>query len=508
MRARRSPALAPLALFALASAGCTDPDVFLPSSQAGGPAGVVDGAVTYSGPLPCTAGGRVTGVAALFAFDERRLPPPDGLGTTAASFAVVMGDALFAGVRERLTFEPDGAPWCPDAKAAPVTVTAPFAIGPLPAGDYQVRGFYDRDGDFDPGFSIANLPSAGDVGGGAIENAAAVLAGKAPAYRTIGLGALQKDGSRVMPDEGARVSGVAVTLGLVMEAERPIFHATEVLDPTGKNKDASRIVMPSDFQLDVFDPSKIAATEKSLLRLKLGAGVAKGEEAAAALSPFGFPTKDPSFLFTREDVNRDGVIDGKDHVPDSTLIPSLFPISIFSKLADGTNTSQGAPAVLLQGLTIADSLIATGLAAPTLHTTKPEVTVALRPSVLCIDLLDASAHAVLVVTHETDKAGNRIITDDKALKAALGAQFGRAVDVAYGCLPEGRYAVNLVYGTGQAWTTPNEAGVCAASEAVSAGGLICGSRARLPSQDAFLTIGPPGDAAYCAQHPAPAACGK
>jgi hypothetical protein len=33
-----------------------------------------------------------------------------------------------------------------------------------------------------------------------------------------------------------------------------------------------------------------------------------------------------------------------------------------------------------------------------------------------------------------------------------------------GCLPTGRYQVNLVYPTGQAWTTPNETGSCAASE--------------------------------------------
>jgi hypothetical protein len=33
-----------------------------------------------------------------------------------------------------------------------------------------------------------------------------------------------------------------------------------------------------------------------------------------------------------------------------------------------------------------------------------------------------------------------------------------------GCLPLGRYQINMVYPTGQAWTTPNEEGSCAASE--------------------------------------------
>lgn len=487
-----------LAAAATCALGCAEPDLFLPPSQAGGPMGVLDGAVTYTGPLPCTAGGRVTGVAALFAFDARLLPPPDGVGTTAASFVAVTGEALFAGVRERLTFDPDGAPWCPGAKAAPATVSAPFSIGPLPAGDYQVRGFYDHDGDFDPAFSIANLPTAGDVGGGAIENAAGVLAGEPPSYRAIGLGEVQRDGTRRIPEDGARVEGVAVTLGLPIEAERPIFHAAAVLDPTKKNEDPRRVVLPSDFQLDVFDPAQVAATEASLVRLRLAAGVAKDEAAAAAQVPFRFPTKDPSFLVTRQDVNRDGVLDGADHVPDSALVPSLYPLSVFARLG-------GGPTVILQGLTIAESLASTALSAPTLHATKPEVVVGLRPSVVCLDPLATKARAVLVVTHETDRAGHPVIADPKAVTGALAAQLGRPVDLVYGCLPEGRYSMNLVYGTGQAWTTPNEAGVCAPSEPAS-GARVCGSRARLPSQDAWLTIGPPGDAAYCKKRPAPAAC--
>lgn len=504
-RARRIPR--PLVAAAILVAACDDPKTFLPDSQAGGPAGVIQGALTYSGPPPCTVGGRVVGAAALFAFDTRLLPPPDGLGTTAASFAAVTGEALFAGVRDALVFQADGSRWCPDAKATPVTVTAPWTLGPLPAGTYQVRGFYDRDGNFDPAFTIANLPTKGDVGGGAIENPSEVLAGKPPRYREIGLGTANADGSRSMPDTGARVDGVAVTLGLTMEAERPIFHVAEVFDGAGGIKDVATFVLPSDYALATFDPKKVPETEKSFVRLHLAAGVASSEAAAAAASPFGFPTKSPTFLVTRQDVNGDGVLDAKDHIPDSTLIPSLFPLSILSKLADGTSSAQAAPVVLLEGLTIADSLLKTALSSPSVHDDKGELFVALRPSVVCIDPLDASKHAVLVVTHEKDKAGNPIITDAKALTAALGAQLGRTVDLVYGCLPEGRYGVNLVYGTGQAWTTPNEAGVCAPSEAPSGGGSICGTRPRLASQAAALTIGAPEDAAYCKAHPAPKACG-
>jgi hypothetical protein len=503
---RGAPRLAGAALL-LAGLGlpaCQEPDQFLPQAQFGGPAGVVDGALTYSGALPCTQAGQIVGVGVLLAFDVRLLPPPDGLGTTAASIAIVPGATLFDGVRDQLTFDPGGARWCPGAKAPPVTVTANWAISPLPGGTYEIRGFYDHDGNFEPSFTISNLPTKGDVGGGAIDNVADVLEGKPPAYRHIGLGDLQPDGSRTIPDTGARVSGVAVTLGLTLPLERPIFHAKGVVDPTGANKDATKVVMPSDFQLATFDAGRVSDTEKSFLRLTLGAGVAPAEVQTATQSPFDLPV--PALVYSRQDVDGNGVLDGKDHVPDSALIPSLYPLTIFSRLADGADVNQAKPAVILQGLTIYKSLLQTALSPATLNDPQPEVVAALRPSVLCIDPLDVAKHAVLLVTHPTDAHGNKVVPDAKALTTALAAQFGRPVDVAYGCLPQGRYAMNLVYGTGQAWSVPNEAGVCAPSEAPSADGKTCGTRPRLASQGVVLTIGAPKDAAYCAKNPTPAAC--
>ena len=89
--------LAP-SLLLLASVGCTDPNQFLPSYQPGGPQGVLGGTVTYSGPLPCTENGHVLGAAIFLAFQTDLLPPPEGLGTSAASLAVLPGDTLFGGV--------------------------------------------------------------------------------------------------------------------------------------------------------------------------------------------------------------------------------------------------------------------------------------------------------------------------------------------------------------------------------------------------------------------------
>lgn len=517
----RGARMATLALAALAAgaSSCADADVFLPSYQAGGPAGILDGTLTYAGRLPCTEKQHIVGAAALLVFDTRLLPPPEGLGTTATSLGIVSGDKLFASSRGLLTFNADGSRWCPAASTKPVTVSATWAVGPLEGGVYQVRSFYDLDGNFDPGFKIANLPTKGDVGGGAIDNAAAVLLGAAPIYRALTLGNKQADGTFKIPETGSHVGGIAVTLGLPLPLERPIFHAKGVIDLTPvKNKDPLAVKMPSDFQLEKFDALSPAETEASFIRLTLGAGVPEAEATLAAASPFNLPVKGatpPTIFYTRQDSNGDGMIDTSDHIPDSEQIPSLFPISVFAKLADGDDlANQPAPAVVLQGLTMYQSLFTTAFTKPDLAAAEPQAIVGIRPAVLCLDPVDASKPAVLVITHDTDKAKNKIVADEAVLAATIGKQFHRKVSIAYGCLPEGRYGINLIYKTGQAWSLPNEAGVCAASEPQTADGKGCAEgpeagdphRARLASQATVLTITAPTDPAYCTAHKTPAIC--
>lgn len=132
------------------------------------------------------------------------------------------------------------------------------------------------------------------------------------------------------------------------------------------------------------------------------------------------------------------------------------------------------------------------------------------PAVLCINPADLSpmASTTLLLSHDKDCGEvDQLLTDEAGTKAALQKQFGRPVNVKTGCLPQGRYAMNLVYGTGQAWSDPNEAGVCAPSEMpISADGTKClgtgtnqGARPRLPSQDLVLTITGPSVNGYCTQ---------
>lgn len=515
-----------MALIALAGssflAGCTDPETFVPTAQFSGPAGAITGTLTYAGPPPCTKNGRIVGAALLLAFNKNLLPPPEGLGTSAGSLNAVPGEVLFSSIRDKLVFAADNSLRCPDSSAPPVSASATWALAPLPAGTYQVRGFYDRDGDFDPGFSIANLPSKGDIGGGAISNAAEVLTkGEAPKFTEIDVGVIdQATGKLVIPPTGSRVDGIGVTLAQPIALERPVFYPSAVADETpAGNKDPKKVTIPSDFEFNSFPP-----TDKDFIRITMTAGVPNDEIDAAYETPFFMPVKDPaaSFFMTVEDANRDGVVDNKDTVPESPLIPSLYPLSVFSKLVAGEElVGQTKPRVIMQGLTLFKGLILTSGKLPKADPTDPskfivsqsfesEVLVALRPAAICVDPSDVSKPGVLVLSRKTAKNGATILADENVVKQGLQRQFGRPFNVAYGCLPQGNYAMNLVYPTGQAWTLPNEAGICAEREPESSDHKQCVSttekRALLASQEAMVIVGAPKDAAYCKANPTPKAC--
>jgi hypothetical protein len=515
-----------MALLALAGssflAGCTDPDTFVPIAEFSGPAGAISGTLTYAGPPPCTENGRIIGAALLLAFNKNLLPPPEGLGSGAASLNVVPGETLFASIRDKLVFAADNSLRCPDSSAPPVSASATWALAPLPAGTYQVRGFYDRDGDFDPAFSISNLPSKGDVGGGAVSNATEVLTkGEAPKFTEIDLGVVdQATGKLVIPPTGSYVQGIGVTFAQPLALERPVFHPSAVADETpAANKDPKKITIHSDFEFNTFPPS-----EKDFIRITMTAGVPADEIDTAAKTPFFMPVKNPaaSLYMTVEDSNRDGVVNDQDSVPESALIPSLYPLSVFSKLLAGEELrGQTKPRVIIQGLTLFKGLILTTSKLPkpdpmnpskflVPQSFEPEIVVALRPAAICVDPADPSIPGVLVLSRKTAKNGAVILADESAVKQGLERQFKRPFNIAYGCLPQGNYAMNLVYPTGQAWTQPNEAGVCAESEPESSDGKECvgttSKRALLGSQGAMLIVGPPKDAAYCKANPTPKAC--
>jgi hypothetical protein len=75
------------------------------------------------------------------------------------------------------------------------------------------------------------------------------------------------------------------------------------------------------------------------------------------------------------------------------------------------------------------------------------------------------------------------------------------VKVIEGCLPLGKFQGSLVYGTGQAWTMPNEAGLCVQGETSEGGRCVQNENSRLPlpSQAGYLEIGAEREAGFCKQ---------
>jgi hypothetical protein len=197
------------------------------------PTGVIRGTVTYIGPGPCIRRGLIEGTAVLLVFDAANPPPPDGFATTALNFVTIPGEALFASY-PRPASGPgsvnDQSSLCVPLDSAPVTATASYSIPYMAAGHYQVRGFYSRQGRFNPLFDYANLPLAGDVGGGALVDP---RTGKADfATINVGVEASSLDGGTdagsgsdlVIPPSGFVRDNVAVILGSTIPLNRPYFN--------------------------------------------------------------------------------------------------------------------------------------------------------------------------------------------------------------------------------------------------------------------------------------------
>ncbi len=144
---------ASLTVLALVAASCGDPTIEEYEPRAG----VITGTVLVASlprtdpPNPCVptpARGNV--IVTLFA--EDMLPPPEGTSSP-LSFIVVPEASFF-----------------PADDLGDGVFAAPFTIPTVPAGRYQVRAFLDADDDFHPTISLLAQPTAGDVGGGYVDD--------------------------------------------------------------------------------------------------------------------------------------------------------------------------------------------------------------------------------------------------------------------------------------------------------------------------------------------------
>lgn len=455
------------------------------------PRGVIEGQVLYKGPPPCTENQHVVGAAVLYLFHSDGLPPPDGLAPSVENFSAVAGDVLFADFFDKLQFNADGSRWCAPQGTPDISASASFVISPVSSGSFQIRSFYDLDGDYFPTFAYSNLATKGDINGGSLSNIGAFFEGARPQYRTIEVGSVNAEGQYVMPSEGVRLQNVTVGLSQPYELQRPYMHYAGVIDEQYGNTDPNNIVMPADYWAEDFS---LAGTEGSLLRVQFNAGVPEAEKAAAMAPPFNFHLEDPGKLMVyRFDFNGDGVVGDGDNIPESTLVPALMPLMIWQK------QGQSNPAVVNLGITFAnDSLIASAGFTSVDPVAFDHITVALRPAAICIDSSETPSQVTLVSPYEQDRNGVFIFGEDtEPLKGALAGLTGTVaqnVEIIYTCMPPGEYGLNAIYTSGQVWTLPNEAGYCLPRETPkdfddNGNPTTCGSRPRLQSQSVTVRVG-------------------
>ncbi|MEC9465280.1 MAG: hypothetical protein VX834_05830, partial [Myxococcota bacterium] len=162
-----------IAIISALLVGCEEPPV-IPHEGAPEPTGVIEGTVFYVGTAPdCDSAGVPTGriILTLFGFDNP--PPPSGSATSVSNVLTAQAAELFSSADCNNT--------------ATIHRSMPFVWPNIPlstaAGTevaYQVRGFYDRDEDFKPFYSIHNQPTAGDVLGGAFVDPSATELRYAP----------------------------------------------------------------------------------------------------------------------------------------------------------------------------------------------------------------------------------------------------------------------------------------------------------------------------------------
>lgn len=241
-------------------AGCAAPKQDDFKSEGGispDPTGIISGSVLYVGPRPSCVyedgkPTRVLGRVLLTLFQFDNPPPPEGRATSALNLKVMKGSELFA----KSDCLPEGEPANP---AERVTRTIEFfwpqiALGPKKGGDvvYQVRGFYDSDEDMNPFFSVKNLPTAGDIAGGAVVD----VQDPAKGFLRIALPSVDK------ARNGFQRSGVIVALGNYVWLERPAFQlsaANRFLD--------SRLKVPGTIKASTGRPDATFSVYESWVQL-------------------------------------------------------------------------------------------------------------------------------------------------------------------------------------------------------------------------------------------------
>jgi hypothetical protein len=282
----------------------------------------------------------------------------------------------------------------------------------------------------------------------------------------------------------------------------------------GGNKDYAPILtIPQD--LEVYAPPQVANKvnidhwESRYPHLTLIGGLPSAEQAKATSpsQPFHVQPGPPGFppfgfhVWQNAAFNSATQLWGPVEIPEGFGIPQLWPLVVLTKLVDDSKhvsdpaslTQQGsssAPVVVLQAITLFGLTTQTTTLFDTIQaeaggtlfesTGRPKVylqnqlVALLRPNVICFDTLfdpkQADKRGVLVSPYKLGLSAD-VPNGKPNIPIAPPTIFQNPQIAALvqthpveACMPTGRYAINVVYPDGQAWTVPNEAGACTGNE--------------------------------------------
>jgi len=326
--------------------------------------------------------------------------------------------------------------------------------------------------------------------------------------------------------------------------------SVDVYGPVPNQNYAPVLTIPQD--IEVFAPPAVASQtnvdnfESRFPHLVLKGGVPAAEQtlATGASQPFHFRLLPGQWsgLSLWQNASFDSTAQRwvPQQIPEGQGVPYIWPLVVLTKLVDDPGHTldpaslieQGsakAPVVVLQAITLLggggppllyDTVAAAANGALFDATGRPrvmtqdQVTVLLRPNVICFDsLFDATnpdKRGTLVTPYVLGLSADlpngspdTPIVAPSVLENPQIAALVRAPPIT-ACLPTGRYAINAVYPDGQAWTVPNEAGGCSGDEGPEAYSTTppqCTLRPRpvLPSQGprAVVEIVPTTDPNHC-----------
>lgn len=433
---RRAGLLGALVLLMFGLSACDSPPVDDFRSAGGAapdPTGVMEGTILYIGPHPTChadeATGRMVpdGRGILLLFEAGNPPPPEGTATTALNLLAVPGLEFFGAEADCRTDENAGEQ---------ITRSASFTWPQIELGhpghpaEYQVRGFYDDDGDFNPFFSATNLPTAGDIGGGALVDVQAAV----PEFKTIRFANAED------APNGDVQTGIAVAYGSPVTTERPLFSlVSDALDAEATLPTTTDVIEAENqlFELthshlhlmsrdSAGDRAKSGSERCVMLQEADGSCTSESCQMCMALVTGGvdlaFEDAVEYAWYVRDvDANGDGRADPHPILGETNGIMWQTPAVILQRFQSPLELQAGIPTVLML---------------PTIRPTQTGFVKVFYP-----DIDVAIAPVAVVQTHPTD-ASCRI----PLITPGNLTPFYERVTADCQELPSGRYAVNVLHG--------------------------------------------------------------